>query len=236
MGLHAAWHLLYDRLACLFGIVAHCASRGHWNAWGRASLAYLTHTRILELAHGPGHLLLALAQAGYQSIGLDRSAPMGRQARRRCRRAGVTAPLVRAAAQKLPFRAGSFDAVVATFPTDYIFDLPTLREAARVTSDRGRLVVVAGAQPPGTQPDPHFVAWLSTQIGQSDPESPGRASAFAEAGWEARIECHPVGESTVFLILAEKVPAVPSNIWSAMEADLEKLTRREDAQVLSGRH
>ena len=90
---------------------------------------------MLELAHGPGHLLIALKTAGYQPIGIDLSPRMGRQAARRLRCARLDVPLVRCRAQALPFRSNSFDDAVATFPTNYILDLNTLREVARVTSE-----------------------------------------------------------------------------------------------------
>jgi ubiquinone/menaquinone biosynthesis C-methylase UbiE len=92
--------------------------------------------RILELAHGPGHLLAALKQAGYEPVGIDLSPRMGRQAARRLRRAGLDAPLVRCRAEALPFRSGVFDAAVATFPTNFILDPLTLRDIARVTNQR----------------------------------------------------------------------------------------------------
>jgi ubiquinone/menaquinone biosynthesis C-methylase UbiE len=235
MRLHALWHLLYDRLAWLFGPVAHCVSGGNWQAWGRTSLDYLTPGRVLELAHGPGHLLLALARAGYRPVGLDRSAPMGRQAARRLRRAGLAVPLVRAEAQALPFRSGSFDEVVATFPTDYIFDPETLREVARVTSGRGRLVIVVGAQPDGGPPNSHFVGWLSQRIGQDGAGRNGEASAFERAGLTARIERRSVGEGTVFLVVAERLPDELAAIRRELEADLRELSRLGSALTPTGR-
>jgi ubiquinone/menaquinone biosynthesis C-methylase UbiE len=204
MRLHAAWHLLYDRFAWIFDFTTYCVSRGTWKAWGRVSLGYLTRRRVLELAHGPGHLLIALRQSGHQPVGIDRSAQMGWQAARRLRRAGLTVPLVRCEAEALPFRSGSFDEVVSTFPTDAIFAPQTLREVARVTSERARLVVVAGAQRKGLRPDPHFLAWLAGMIGQGTVDPGGSASAFRRAGMQPRIECRSIGRSTVMLVIAEK--------------------------------
>ena len=48
MGLHAAWQWLYGPFAWLFDPVTHYISRGHWQAWGRTSLAYLPHPRVLD--------------------------------------------------------------------------------------------------------------------------------------------------------------------------------------------
>src|SRR5512139_3649650 len=79
--------------------------------------------------------------------------------------AGMEIPLVRCRAQILPFRANSFDSAVATFPTDDILELNTLREVARVIPQGGRLVMVVGAQREGSQPNPYFVEWLKGIIG-----------------------------------------------------------------------
>jgi SAM-dependent methyltransferase len=49
-------------------------------------------------------------------------------------------------AQELPFADASFDSVVSTFPTDYIFDPLTLGQLARVLVPDGRLIVVLGAR------------------------------------------------------------------------------------------
>jgi ubiquinone/menaquinone biosynthesis C-methylase UbiE len=225
MRLHAAWPLLYDRFAWLFDCVAYCASRGHWRAWGRASLAYLDRGRVLDLGHGPGHLLVALTRHGCQPVGIDRSAQMGRQAGRRLRRAGLAVPLVRCEAQALPFRSGSFDAAIATFPTDDILDPRTLSEVTRVTSASGRLVIVAGAQRRGAVPDPHFLGWLSGIIGQAGERHKGAESIFAQAGLEAQIECKAVGATTVMLIVAEKVPQDLAAIRAEIEAELRGISR-----------
>jgi len=229
MRLHSAWPLLYDRFAWLFDFAARCVSRGNWQAWGRTSLEHLTRPRVLELGHGPGHLLISLTRAGHRPVGIDRSAQMGRQAARRLRRAGMAVPLVRAKAQALPFRAGSFDQVVATFPTDCVFEASSLQEIARVTSEGGRLVVVAGAQPKGGPPDPHFIAWLSRMI-----EREGEASDFQRAGLLARIEWRSVGKGTVILVIAEKGPEVSAAIRREIEADLEELSRLDPALTTGG--
>ena len=63
------------------------------------------------------------------------------------RRSGWGAPRVRATARQLPFADGSFDTVISTFPSGYIFDLATLSEVTRALScsvdggDPGRLVI-----------------------------------------------------------------------------------------------
>lgn len=194
--------LLYNEFAAAYDHVAWFVSLGKWKAWGRTSIKYLCGRRVLELAHGPGHLLIALKQAGYQPTGIDVSPYMGKQAARRVR--GLDIPLVRCRAQALPFRSGCFDSAVAAFPTNYIVDPLTVQEAARVTNREGRLVIVAGAQLAGRQPGARFIDGLYRITGQSDAVPDGRESIFQHAGMPARIEKEPVGASTVMLVIADK--------------------------------
>ncbi len=123
---------LYNELACTYDLVAWVVSLGQWRAWGRTAIPHLPGKRVLELGHGPGHLLVAMAERGLTPVGLDLSPHMGRLAQRRLRRAQSSIPLVRAQTQDLPFSAGCFDSAVATFPTEFILNLATLREVARV--------------------------------------------------------------------------------------------------------
>jgi ubiquinone/menaquinone biosynthesis C-methylase UbiE len=202
MSFHFLWRLLYRRFAFLFDFATGLVSRGKWLAWGRTSMSYLQGGRVLELAHGPGHLLISLKRSGYQPFGIDLSPSMGKQAAKRLRRAGYGVPLVRCQAQFLPFRSGSFDDVIATFPTDYILDPSTLSEVARVTSGRGRFIIVAGGQKDSDKPNPHFLDWLSKITGKTGPSSD---SAFQKAGMPVRFECQPVEGGLAILIIAEKM-------------------------------
>lgn len=192
-------------------------------AWGQTSMSYLQGGRVLELAHGPGHLLISLKRSGYQPFGIDLSSSMGRQAAKRLRRAGCEVPLVRCQAQSLPFRSGSFDDVVATFPTDYILDPSTITEVARVTSRRGRLVIVAGGQKDGDKPNPHFLDWLSKITGRTGPSSD---SAFQRAGMSVHFEWQPVEGGLAILIIAEKMDPLDHETVNSSEKP-SNLTRTD---------
>src|SRR5512136_2482347 len=167
-GFHAGFHLLYHELAFTYDAVAWLVSLGQWQAWGRTALERVRGPRVLEIGHGPGHLLIALARSGRRPIGIDLSPQMIRIAQRNIRQAGVKVPQVQCRAQALPFRSGEFDSVVATFPSDYIADLATLREVQRVTNDRGRLIVVFGAQLIGREPNKRLIEWLYRITGQRE--------------------------------------------------------------------
>ena len=47
------------------------------------------------------------------------------------RHAGVPSWVIQGSVQKLPFSPHTFDTVVSTFPSDYIYDADTISEAAR---------------------------------------------------------------------------------------------------------
>ncbi len=159
------FRLLYNELAWTYDVVSWAVSLGAWRDWQRAALPHVCG-RVLELGHGPGHMLLALQLAGHEVVGLDASPSMGRLARRRA----PSAPLLRGMAQQLPFANGRFDAVLATFPTPYVVEAATLREVWRVLGADGRLVIVPVAYLDGRDPVARFVEWLYRLTGQRGEE------------------------------------------------------------------
>ncbi len=143
--LRLGFRLLYNELAFTYDGVSWLVSLGEWRAWQRSAIRHLNAVPgacILELAHGTANLQLDLRAAGYDSIGYDLSRAMGRIARRKLRRARLVPKLVRGYAQQLPFPDEQFLAVVSTFPTDFIIDPATIREAYRVLKPGGRFVFV----------------------------------------------------------------------------------------------
>ncbi|MFQ6102031.1 MAG: class I SAM-dependent methyltransferase [Anaerolineae bacterium] len=196
--------LLYNQFAWTYDLVAWMVSLGRWEAWGRTAIGYLRGERVLELAHGPGHLLVAMVERGLAPVGLDLSPYMGRLAWRRLRGAGLSVPLVRARAQTLPFCDGCFDSAVATFPTEFILDSATLRETARVLQPDGRLVVVAWARLSEHDPFSRFIGWLYGVTGQGEPVPGGSEAILVEAGFAPRTVWERVGRSEVMLVVAQK--------------------------------
>lgn len=159
-------------MAWSYDVVSWLASLGEWRAWQQAALPFVYGERVLEIAHGPGHMLLALAQAGYRVTGLDLSPAMGRITGRRLQRAGLPPALVRGRAQALPFATHTFDTVLSTFPTPFIVERATIRAIYRVLRPGGRLVVVPEGHLTGRGPLPRFINWLYLITGQ-------RAGTFA---------------------------------------------------------
>lgn len=215
------FRLLYNELAWTYDVVSWLASRGLWRRWQRTALAYLpAEGRVLEVGFGPGHLLLDLAQgdgapgAGRRQVfGLDLSPAMLRLARRRLASDGLGVSLVRGRAQELPFAAGTFDAVVLTFPTPFVYDRSWIEGLARLLRARGtaqegagrtgRLVVVEEARFGQRGVLSRFLEWLYGATGQRGP-APDLPARLEEAGFAAWRERVPVESTTVGLILAEK--------------------------------
>lgn len=146
------FNLLYHPFAFAYDLVAWVVSFGRWKDWVFSILPHLQGTRILELGHGPGHLQRLFLDRGMFAIAIDESTQMGRIAKRRL---GASHRLTRGISQSLPFSNESFDCVVATFPTEYIYDQRTLAEVKRVLCSGGRLIVL-----PVTYPKSGFLQWL----------------------------------------------------------------------------
>ncbi len=198
------FRVLYNELAFVYDLVAWVVSFGQWREWGRTALPHVHGKRVLELGHGPGHLLVALKQEGFDPVGLDVSPSMARQARARLRSAGLSVPLVRARAQALPFRDPSFDTVIATFPTDFILDPRTLQEVSRAMRPGARLVTVLGVRFEGEGMVPAFLTWLYRITGQDDPDVGGLLECLADHGLSPHIVREQVDGTTVLLIVAER--------------------------------
>jgi len=197
------FRLLYNEFAWTYDLVAWVVSFGQWKAWGRAAIPRLRGPRVLELAHGPGHLLVAMTRVGLGPIGLDLSPQMGKIALGRLRRAKLGAPLVRGRAQEMPFRASSFDSIVSTFPAEFIFDPATLQEIVRVMKPEGQTVVVMGVMFKQGLPA-RFLRWLYRITYQDESAPPGMAEAVADAGLTLEHEREPMSMVDVLMVIARK--------------------------------
>ncbi len=198
------FRLLYNEFAWAYDLVARVVSLGHWKAWGRATLPHLRGPHVLELGHGPGHLLVTLKQHGFDPVGLDLSRRMGYRAQTRLRRAGLSLPLLQAQAQALPFSDLTFDTIVATFPTDFILAPATRQEVMRTLTPNGRLIVTLGARFDGEGVIDAFLNWLHRSTGQNEPHVDGFTCWLAAEGMLSRVVRERVGQTTVLMVVAEK--------------------------------
>jgi ubiquinone/menaquinone biosynthesis C-methylase UbiE len=157
------FRLLYNELAWTYDLVSWLVSFGDWRSWQRAALPFIQGPDVLEIGHGPGHMLLALRQAGFRVVGLDLSATMGRQAQKRL---SGTVPLIQGDVTALPIETAVFDTVLATFPTEYVVDPATLLSVGRVLKGNGRFVIIPEAHLTGTGWLTRFIEWLYAITGQ----------------------------------------------------------------------
>ncbi len=136
---------LYHELAGVYDPISRLVSAGAWPSWRRTALAHLHGPQVLELGIGTGELLAELGAERFADVwqvtGLELSPAMQAVAARRLAQGGQSLARVQAPAQQMPFAAGSFDSIVATFPAPYILQAETLAECARVLRPGGRLVV-----------------------------------------------------------------------------------------------
>lgn len=149
---NAAFELLYGPAAPIYDWVSRTGFAGEWARWQRVVLRYLHSGPVLEIGPGTGDLLPLLAAQGLRPCGVEPSSQMIARARRKLARLGQTLSLVRGRADALPFADGAFGAIVATFPSAWVFQAATWDEIARVLRPDGAVAIVLSGEL-----DPHGV-------------------------------------------------------------------------------
>jgi len=193
--------LLYHPFAFTYDLVAAVVSFGQWKNWGSSIIPFIEGRRILELGHGPGHLQRILLNSGLVAVAIDESASMGTLAKRRL---GDSHRLARALAQKIPFADKSFDSIISTFPTNYIFDMQTLSEAHRILRNSGRLIVLLGAWPRNP-----LLGLLFKITGESPSESFGSIKSkitetLTRANFSPEVQLVEVKSASLLVVVARK--------------------------------
>lgn len=204
--------LLYHQLAWTYDWVAAIVSLGMWNKWILAVLPYLGGPMILELGHGPGHLQSALLKQGKRVFGLDASLQMGRKAVRVMGSEGLVSGVVNGYAQFIPFSNACLNQVVATFPSEYIFDLRTFYEVHRILLPGGTFIILPLAWITGRRFHERAAAWLFRFTGQvptnySTSWEDRVLEPIRQAGFIPRVEWLELNTSTLLIIHAQK-PAI----------------------------
>ena len=199
--LRVFFKLLYHQFAFAYNLVAAAVSFNRWQDWVVEVIPFIEGTRILEIGHGPGHLQRILLRRGLVAVAIDESRQMSYLAKRRT---DGSARLTRGLAQRLPFASKSFDTVVSTFPSEYIFDPRTMSEAMRCLSDGGRFIVL-----PAALPKNRFLDWLFKVTGEAPSEAMDVVrfklkEPFVKAGFDAEIETLEVKSSTLLIVIARR--------------------------------
>jgi ubiquinone/menaquinone biosynthesis C-methylase UbiE len=204
------FRLLYNELAWTYDLVSRIVSLGQWHDWQKTALKHIDAAPgepILELAHGTAVFHRDLIEAGYMTIGLDRSPYMGRIARRRLMKSGYDPLLLRADAKMIPLPPESVGAVVSTFPTEFIVHPETLREVRRVLAPDGRLVVVFNGILTSKRPSAKALEWLYRITGQRGPWPGDIEDRIKKAGFDLKLVTENLDHSQVLLFVAEKQTA-----------------------------
>lgn len=186
--LRVFFYLLYHPMAWSYDFVAWLVSWGRWKIWINTILPYLEGSTILEIGHGPGHLQIALFNKDIQTFGIDSSRQMGQQARHRISKQDFTPKLSLSYAQKMPFPNRVFDQIVATFPTEYIYDPETLTEAFRILKPGGIFVVLPAAWITGKSLVDRGTAAIFRVTGQSPNWEHHWLAPFIKAGFQPDFE------------------------------------------------
>lgn len=202
---------LYHRFAFLYDLVAAIVSQGRWKEWTYQAIPFVEGPFVLEIGHGPGHLLKKMSASGFQAFGFDESRQMGRIAKKNILdRLDQSEPglprLIRSRADHLPLPSGKFNTVVATFPAPFIFEETPLREVHRVLQSRGRLVVLLSVWIIGTG----FYEKLLSGLYTATHESPFEQDLdryripFEKAAFKTAYHFETFHSARLFFITAQK--------------------------------
>jgi ubiquinone/menaquinone biosynthesis C-methylase UbiE len=116
-------------------------ARGAYRRYVAEVRALPSGARILEVGAGTGDYSWPILDRGVGSVFLDYSAPSLRSLEDRARLRGNVPLTVCGDAEALPFADGSFDAVVAMGVLSYVVHDQFTREAIRVVSEGGTIVL-----------------------------------------------------------------------------------------------
>ena len=125
----------------------------------RSRYAGLHIRDLLDVGCGTGGMSIAASREGLRVVGVDvalRWLVMGAQ---RLREEGVDVPLVCANAESLPFRADSFDAVVADAVVEHVRSPARMRDEALRVLHRGGAFFFTTNNRYSMLPEPHVRIW-----------------------------------------------------------------------------
>lgn len=201
------FRLLYHQFAWSYDIVAAVVSLGRWNSWIRAIVPYINGERIVELGPGTGVLLSALASDSHFCVGVDESSQMLHQAQRRIRRTNSrNIHLIRGRGGSIPLQSHSYNVVVATFPTEYIYESRTIHEIQRVLRPSGQAVILISAQVGGGRLIEKLlrkIYAITRQSPDSDMDLEVFRHPYAEAGFTTRLEWITSGRDRLLILIAK---------------------------------
>jgi demethylmenaquinone methyltransferase / 2-methoxy-6-polyprenyl-1,4-benzoquinol methylase len=139
----------YDRYARLLSF----GQDPRWRSFLVSRLDVGPEDTVLDVATGTAAVAIELARRhGCRVVGVDQSAEMLAEGRRRAEAAGLAerVELLQARAEELPFEDAGFAGLTFTYLLRYVDDpAATMRELARVVRPGGRIAMLEFSTPPG---------------------------------------------------------------------------------------
>ncbi len=182
------FRLLYNEMAFTYDSVSWLVSLGQWRDWQRAALPFIKGPVVLEIAPGPGHMMLALDREGHHVFGLELSPFMVQIASDRMTRNHSNALVIQGQAEHVPFTDGTFTSVLVTFPGEFIFSSETLNGIYRSLVNGGSLVIVLGAQLGGNGITSRLIRMLYKITGQDYAQDASDIQAFLMSSLTGQID------------------------------------------------
>ncbi|HEY8445884.1 MAG TPA: class I SAM-dependent methyltransferase [Thermomicrobiales bacterium] len=183
--LHRAFAALYGAGAPIYDRFTSLVFAGEWSEWQRLALRFVPPgATVIELGCGTGQLAAQGQKQARRWIGIDRSARMLRQARRR---SGPRGPwLIQADARALPIADGAANVVVTTFPAPFILEPATHAEIRRILRPGGQVVIILSGELAPNCPRRRITRWiLRLAYGRRDGTA---VEQFALPGFTGRVE------------------------------------------------
>ena len=150
----------YDRYARLLSL----GQDPRWRSFLVSRLDAGPRDTVLDVACGTAAVAIELARRhGCRVVGVDQSAEMLAEGRRRVEDAGLTdrVELLEARAEDLPFEDARFAGLTFTYLLRYVEDPPaTMRELARVVRPGGRIAMLEFSLPPRLLPRAAWEAYV----------------------------------------------------------------------------
>ncbi|KAA3661071.1 MAG: class I SAM-dependent methyltransferase [Calditrichaeota bacterium] len=129
-----------------------------WKTWIKTVIPHIEGKRVLEASFGTGYLLMHYASK-YETYGIDFNMNMVEIAQKNLSRKSITATLLQANVEQLPFPDNHFDTVVNTMAfTGYPNGKRAMSEFHRVLKDDGILLIVDFEYPSNRN---RFGYWLT---------------------------------------------------------------------------
>ena len=139
------YHHLYHTCAFAYNGIAFLVSAGEWFDWVKQTLQFVDEkSTVLEIGFGTGILFEEITKLGNKIFGIDESQNMIEITNKRIYTKYGVPKIVRGNAKFLPYPHESFDLIIATFPSEFVFDLSFIAEIERILTRGGVFVSLLG--------------------------------------------------------------------------------------------